>query len=214
MSFYTSQLQHRFIAGSEPGRQVLLLVHGRGGRLPLMEFMAKRGQLGVFDILLIEAPHADFVLEMKVPGFSWYLEPNQKGIEESRAKLRALIHELIAAGYSSEKIFWMGFSQGCVIGLDLALRLEVPLGGVVGVSGFVTRIKDFPAQLGPSAKQTPILVTLGTRDAIVPPGPAREHFEALQTMGVKLEMREFDKIHAFDLKREVPQIEAWLRERL
>jgi hypothetical protein len=48
----------------------------------------------------------------------------------------------------------------------------------------------------------------------VPPGPAREHFEALQTMGVKLEMREFDKIHAFDLKREVPQIEAWLRERL
>ncbi len=193
---------------------MLLLVHGRGGRLPLMEFLAKRGALKEFDILLIEAPHADFVPEMKIPGFSWYIGPSQEGLDESRRRLNKLIDEICSAGYDSKKIFWCGFSQGCVMGLDIALRSDRVLGGVVGVSGFILRLEEYPTSFGGGAKETPILVTAGQRDEIVPAGAATEQFKKLQSLGVQVEIRSYDKPHSFDLKREIPEIELWLREKI
>jgi len=215
MAFQTSLLNSKFWPSThaEGAKGLLLLAHGRGGRLPLMDFMAKRGQLGIFDILSIEAPHADFVPEMKVPGFSWYVLPDKKGLEESRKRIHDLLEEIEAAGYARKKIFWLGFSQGAVMGLDTALRADRPIGGVVGSSGFCLHPQEYPDAFGSAAKDTPILVTTGARDSIVPPEPARKDFLALKNLGVAIEIRDYDKIHSFDLKREIPDIEAWLQAR-
>lgn len=214
--FTTNLLNVKFLPAAVAGgaRAILLLVHGRGGRLLLFDFMVKRGRLKIFDILSLEAPHPDFVPEMKVPGFSWFVLPEKKGLEESRMKLSQLLEELEAAGYARDKIFWLGFSQGAVMGLDTALRSDYSLGGVVGVSGFCLQPDEYPKAFGAAAKKTPLLLTTGTRDLIVPGEPAQKDFLRLKDMGVNLEIREYDKPHSFDLKREVPEIEDWLSLRL
>ncbi len=220
MPFSTNTLNFKFIDSGSNKSQVLILEHGRGGRLPLMEFFAKRSALSAgekkFDFLIIEAPHPEFVPEMKVPGFSWFdiKSKDLKGLQESRSKLRALLQELEAYGYRRDKIFWIGFSQGCVMGLDLVLRAEEPIGGLVGVSGFCLRPEAYPAEFGKAAKETPILLTAGTRDEIVPPGPAIAGFQHLEKLGVRLEIREYNKPHSFDLKKEIPEIESWLLEKI
>lgn len=217
-------LIHRWIPSGSPDedaakRALLLLVHGRGGRLSLMEFLSKRGKLSSFDILLIQAPHSDFVPEMKVPGFSWYYfkspgEADTQSLNESRDKIRSLLQSLENFGYRRDRIFWMGFSQGGVMGVDTALRADRPLGGVVCASGFVLNPQNYPKSLGSGASDTPIFVSLGSRDEIVPPGPAEEGFSYLKTLGVPVKIRHYDRPHSFHLNSEVPEIEDWLIEKL
>lgn len=217
MRFHSNALVTEFIpAQKRPGEAILLLVHGRGGRWPLMRWFSKRAaKIEGLDFLCVQAPHDDFVPEMKVPGFSWYLGKNYEGLEQSRAKLQRLISDL-QQHYSSQKIFWLGFSQGGAMGLDLAMRAKVSLGGVICVSGFCLKADDYPAEFGRAALQQRILATHGTRDEIVDFERAKESFEKLEKLGVKIDFHSYSKPHSFDLKNEIPflieTIQSWVKE--
>lgn len=192
-------------------RRILLLVHGRGGRHELMRWLSKKWNFPETEVCLLQAPHPEFVPEMRVPGFSWYLRPNEQGLEESREKLEAFIQSLIQEGFSSDQIFWLGFSQGGVMGIDTALRSSHRLGGVMSISGFALRTQDYPAAFGPQALRQRILATHGHRDQIVAFEEAKKSYEALQSLGVSVEFLEFNKPHSFDLKNELPLLEERMR---
>lgn len=205
---------HKWIRSGAEGafpRSVLLLVHGRTGNLKLMEWVSKRFKIDGLDYLLIQAPYSDRRPDQKDEGYSWYLE-GYKGLDESRARLMALIEELEKKeGVSTDRIYWLGFSQGSAMGLDLWLRSDVKLGGLIGVSGFCIQSKDYPAAFGKCVHEQRILLTHGKRDEIISLEKAQESYRAIKEAGASFEVEVYDKPHSFDLKTEIPHLESVLK---
>lgn len=221
MSFQAQGLQTRFFAAphgsaASTARSVLLCVHGRGGKKELMEWIPKRFEIEGLDFLSVQAPFPEDVKEMKSPGFSWYLREGEsyKGLEESRQLLQTLVKDLKAYAYASHRIFWIGFSQGGVMGLDLFLRSNEVLGGVMNISGFCIEPETYPAALGSAIQDQKIICTHGKRDEIVSFDRVKLQYEALQNQSVPLEFREFSKPHSFELRNEIPflieRLKSWI----
>lgn len=205
------KLDYIHLKGASSSKNLLILVHGRGGRAELMRWMSKRLSLEETDFVLLQAPHPEFVPEMKTPGFSWFYWPDGKKIDESRSAIRNFLSELFEAGYRPENCFWLGFSQGGVMGIDTALRAPFVLGGVICVSGFAWQVEEYPKAFSPLARQQRIICTHGKRDEIVPFDRAKRSYDDLIQKGVSIEFREYSKPHSFELKTEIPELEKSLR---
>lgn len=107
-----------------------------------------------------------------------------------------------------------GFSQGSVLSLELGLRSDLQLGGLLCISGYVPLVDNHPAAFGPLATSRRILCTHGQWDDVVPLEHARSQYGALAAMGVPIEPEVFDKEHGFDACDERHRIRDWLAERL
>lgn len=156
--------------------------------------------------LLLNAPRK------YLSGYTWCpLEPRRKkDMLSIREKLFSLIAELELAGWRSRDIFWLGHSQGCLVACDLVLNHPKPFGGLIGVSGYVWFFRGWKHRARSSgAKETPWLLTHGTRDRVILPEEIREDV-ALLTGEVPVLYREFMKGHDFDYAKEVPFIRSWI----
>lgn len=215
MEIGTTYFIHKFIPppvkGSSGASSLMLLVHGRTGNLKLLEWYSKRFQVPGMAYMTLQAPYADRRPDQTDEGFSWFLE-NGDGLEKSRADLKGMIDELHKQGLPYDKIFWLGFSQGSMMGLDLALRSDHILGGFFCISGFCLRPEDYPQAFGRAAKMQRILLTNGTRDEIVTYERAKKSYDKLAALGVPFEFRTYDKPHSFHLQQEVPYLEQKILE--
>jgi phospholipase/carboxylesterase len=215
VSLKISGLDYNSIPSRSGAREaVLLLVHGRGGNKRLLEFYAKRLEIPDLGYICLQAPIAEQredQIAHGVSGWSWYLSPGYQGLDESRGKLFSVVEELQAQNIDPEKIFWLGFSQGGAMGLDLFLRYPKKLGGVICISGLLPRSKDYPAALSASASEQRILITHGTRDDIIPLEKAEETFAPLRAATIPFEFKVYDKPHSFHLQQEVPYLEETLK---
>lgn len=192
--------------------KLLLLVHGRGGKWPLMQWFSKRLKLRNFCFLCLQAPHPEDVKAMKEPGFSWYLMPGYQGLEQSRKLIDESIDQIRTVGFRAEDIFWLGFSQGSVMGVDLFLRHPERLGGLIGVSGFALQEDKYQGLLSKVVEEQRFLLTHGYRDEIVSFEKAKNSFEWLKNHKIPYEFLEYNKPHSFDLKNEIPKIESVLHD--
>ena len=95
--------------------------------------------------------------------------------------------------------------------LDVGLRYGHRLAGLVGVSGYVHRPDDLMENLGPAAREVPLLVTHGELDPIVPFGPAKAQFEQLKASGIRLDWHAFRKVHTIDGERELQVIRDFVK---
>jgi phospholipase/carboxylesterase len=105
-----------------------------------------------------------------------------------------------------------GFSQGSVMALETGLRSDLPLAGLLCISGYVPMLADFPAGFGSRALARRILCTHGTWDQVIPHAFAQSQVQTLAALGVKIEMETFDKPHGLDEDEELPRIRTWLEE--
>jgi phospholipase/carboxylesterase len=195
---------------ARPSKKLLILVHGRTGNLKLLQWYSKRFDIADLSYLAIQAPYPDQRPDQKEPGFSWYLK-DRTGIDEVRVGLAKMIEEIKSQGFYAKNIFWMGFSQGAAMSLDVALRSSEIFGGFICVSGLCIQMETYPLAFGPTAKQQRILITHGRRDEIVPLETAEENYRVLREEHIPFEWKIFDKPHSFHLREEVPMIEARLK---
>ena len=151
-------------------------------------------------------------------GYSWFemgddMAPVAADVARSRQLLHELISELIATlGISAEKLILMGFSQGCLMVLDQALRGEHRFAGVVGISGWVYGVEDFPKAFGSAARDQRLLVTHGRVDQLLPIELVRMQIEQLRDLKINVAWAEYDKAHTLDPEQEVPDIRAFLNQ--
>lgn len=192
-------------------KSILILAHGRGGKWRLMEWLSKRLKISGLDYVCVQAPFPEDVPQMKEPGYSWLLMPGHKGLDESRLKIQKFLKNLIGQGYDSKRIYWLGFSQGGLMGIDTALRSPFLLGGTICVSGFCMRPEDYPEDFSKFAREQKIIATHGRRDEIVSFEKAETTYEQLQKLGVSIELHEFNKPHSFELKNEIPFLEQTIK---
>lgn len=211
-AFQTDLFKFKWVpAPSGLSDHVLVLVHGRTGNLRVLDFITKRFHIVDLNFLIIQAPFEDRRPDQKEDGFSWYLKGYQ-GLEQSREKLFQLIEQLHRFGFPYRGIYWLGFSQGGVMGLDLFLRFPHVLGGLQAISGILVQTDRLMAEKSSVASEQRILVTHGDRDEIISLENAQKSYEALDRVAVPYEFKVFDKPHSFQMNKELPFLESKLIE--
>jgi phospholipase/carboxylesterase len=190
-------------------KRLLVVLHGLGDSLEGYRFLPDLLRIPGLHYLLLNAPTNYFT------GYSWFdlgsdLGP---GVVKSRKLLFAAIQELEQSGWAPEQIGFLGFSQGCLMVLDLACRYPKKFGCVVGISGFVGFLEEYPEKFSSIAREQQILVTHGTEDPMLPIEKTRQQIQALQGMGLKILWQEYPKEHTIN-EEEVRDISFFLRKHL
>ncbi len=201
-------LEHELVKAREAGSGKLAVVlHGLGDSMEGYRWFPEMLRLPWLNVMLVNAPDSYY------GGYSWYdfAGDAQTGVVRSRGMLMELLdHCRDKEGYASEDTVLFGFSQGCLMTVDVGLRYGHRLGGLVGVSGYVHRPEALVVELSAHAKEVPVLITHGTQDPLVPFEPARGQFEQLKSAGVKLEWQAFQKVHTIDGERELGVIRGFI----
>lgn len=196
---------------------LLLLLHGIGSDEE--DLFALRARLdGRFLVVSARAP-----FEYEPMGYAWYdidyrarpptMQPAQA--EESREALARFVAELCdGGGADPARIFVMGFSQGAVMALGLAVTHPELVAGVVAHSGRL--LPQFLSRAAPPDALAALhaLVLHGTEDDVVPVERGREARDLLAPLlDGRLEYREYPLAHGIS-ERSLADAAAWLSGRL
>jgi len=200
-------LHAELIPAAEKSSRLMVMLHGLGDSMEGYRWFPGAMKLPWLNYLLVNAPDEYF------GGCSWFDYPNNPapGILRSRKLLFELLDNLRAKGFPAEQITLGGFSQGCLMAIDVGLRYPHRFAGLAGISGWVFEIDRLLKELSPVAEQQRLLVTHGRFDPIIPFDPVRGQVEKLKSAGIKTEWREFPKAHTIHGEAEISVIREFVR---
>lgn len=195
---------------------LLLLLHGYGANEDDLFGLAPY----VDERLLVISARAPVRIGMGM--YAWFqlgftpegilIDPKQ--VEAARQTLRRFVDEVSAAyEVDAKSIFLLGFSQGAMMALDLALREPELIAGVVAMSGRI-----MPTSLESIAEPDrltglPVFVTHGTQDAVLPIAHGRATRDRLNELPVSLNYREYEMGHEVS-QDSFRDITEWLKLQL
>jgi phospholipase/carboxylesterase len=194
-------------AREKNSRRLMVMLHGLGDSIEGYRWMPEALDLPWLNFLLVNAPDEYF------GGYSWFDYPADivPGVLRSRKLLFELLDDLRAKNFPAEEITLGGFSQGCLMTIDVGLRYPHKFAGLVGISGWVFEIEKLLKELSPVAKQQRLLATHGPFDPIIPFDPVRGQIQKLKSAGLNVEWREFPKAHTIHGEEEIAAIRNFVR---
>ncbi|HEX5398879.1 MAG TPA: serine esterase [Verrucomicrobiae bacterium] len=200
-------LQSKLIPAAErDSRCLMVMLHGLGDSMEGYHWMPEAMQLPWMNYLLVNAPDDYF------GGYSWFdLEDMAPGIRRSRKLLFDLLDDLRGRNFPPEQITFGGFSQGCLMAVEMGLRYPRRLAGVTGISGWIFEVEKMVTELSPVARQQRFLMTHGTDDPLVPIDRVRPQIPVVKAAGINIEWREFAKDHTIAGERELSVIREFVR---
>jgi phospholipase/carboxylesterase len=194
---------------------LLLLLHGYGASehdlFDLADYVDPR-----LHVLSARAP-----LALPWGGFAWYHLGGAPGRlipdPASRAEAVELIEHFVPMlperlGTDPQRTYVLGFSQGAIIALALAMARPDALAGVIALSGYLDP-DLMPATPSEALNGLPIIQMHGAYDDVIPVAAAHMTREAMSRLPVRYVYHEHPighGIHPDGLR----QIQAWLAERL
>ncbi|MBI3850738.1 MAG: serine esterase [Verrucomicrobia bacterium] len=172
-------------------RRLMVVLHGLGDSMDGYRWLPDAMNLRWLNYLLVNAP------DQYYGGYSWYDFAGDKGagIRRSRKLLFDLLEAQRKNGFPIDQTVLFGFSQGCLMILDVGLRYPHRFAGLVGISGYVFEPEQLIAELTPVALQQRLLVTHGTQDPLIPFAEVREQINLLKAAGLNISWHEFMKTH-------------------
>lgn len=193
------------ISEADSPSKLLLVLHGLGDSLDGFRFLPETLRLPNVNYLLLNAPDRYFT------GYSWFDIPGdiKPGVTRSRQLLFSALDQIESQGWNLKDVGVLGFSQGCLMAIDLACRYPKELGAIVGISGYAAFLETYPEEFSPVARKQKILVTHGDADEMIPISHAKPEFLALKGMGLNLEWREYRKTHTIDPYQEIDDIKRF-----
>jgi phospholipase/carboxylesterase len=194
-------------AAEKKSRRLMVMLHGLGDSIEGYRWFPEAMALPWLNYLLVNAPDEYY------GGHSWFDYPNDMtpGILRSRKLLFELLDDLRAKNFPSEGITLGGFSQGCLMAVDVGLRYPHRLAGIVGISGWVFEIEKLLNKLSPVAHKQRLLVTHGPFDPVIPFEPVREQVQTLRAAKLAVDWREFPKAHNIHGEEEIAVIREFVR---
>ena len=183
------------------------MLHGLGDSIEGYRWLPEAMGLPWMNYLLVNAPDEYY------GGFSWYDFAGDicPGVTRSRKMLFALLDDLRARGFPTEQTIFGGFSQGCLMSIEVGLRYPHRFAGIVGISGYVCEPEKLVEELSPVARQQRLLVTHGAFDTVIPLAVTREQINVLKSAGLHIEWREFAKPHTIAGEEELELIRKFVR---
>lgn len=125
-------------------------------------------------------------------GFQWFPIPWLDGTPEAAAEAAAhaafqglngwLDAVALETGIGPERTVLLGFSQGTMMALQVGLRRQVALAGIVGFSGRLLRPEALESEI---RSKPPVLLIHGDQDPVVPFESLKQAADALVTQGVE-----------------------------
>lgn len=193
-------------AADQTSRQLMVVLHGLGDSMAGFDWLPSALRLPGMNYLLVDAPDRYY------QGYSWYdfAGDPRPGVERSRRELFTLLDAQRANGFPTEQTSLFGFSQGCLMTVDVGLRYPHRFAGLIGVSGYILEPETLLRELSPVARQQRLLMTHGTQDPLIPYLQVRQQVKLLQAAGLQVEWREFVKAHTIAGMEEVSCIRSFI----
>jgi phospholipase/carboxylesterase len=195
---------------------LLLLLHGYGANeddlFSLAPYLDER--------FLVVSPRAP--ISLPGMGYAWFnlgftpqgIAVDPEEVEAARQILRKFIGEVVEAyDCDPRAVYLVGFSQGAMMSLAIALSFPGTAAAVVAMSGrilpqTIEQIADKDTLIG-----LPILVVHGTGDSLLPISHARETKARLAELPVDLTYREYEMGHEVSAES-LEDITRWLTRQL
>lgn len=184
--------KYQLIEGSGFGLgsdHLMIVLHGQGDSArPFRHFNEEIGVPGL-NLLLLNAP------KPFLGGFSWYDDPPKQDAQMVvlRSRLKLVLSDLQKMGWSSEKIFIFGFSQGAFVGSDLVLHSPNQLAAFIGVSGYFNFYPRWRHHM--ILNETPFALYHGFLDKVLPMQETKFGARKLVSMGVQVFWKESRRGH-------------------
>ncbi len=191
---------------------LLLLLHGIGSNEDDLFSLAPY----LDDRFLIVSARAPVV--MGQGSFGWFnIEFTPQGMvadldqaEQSRQLLVKFVDELLETySVDSSCIYLMGFSQGAMMSLSLALTQPDKVAGVVAMSGRLPSQALLQTLAPEDLRGMPVMVTHGIYDPVLPISQGRALREKLEMLPVALTYREYPMGHEVSLES-LRDVALWL----
>jgi phospholipase/carboxylesterase len=194
-------------ADAKDSRKFMVMLHGLGDSMEGYRWFPEAMGSPWLNYALVNAPDDYY------GGFSWFdvqgdIKP---GVKRSRELLFELLDHLRAKGFPTEQTTLGGFSQGCLMSIEVGLRYPHKLAGIVGISGWVFEPEELLKELPPVAHEQRLLVTHGILDPMVSFDKARKGISLLKSSGLRVEWREFVKAHTIAGEEEMSVIRKFVR---
>ena len=153
-------------------KNAVILLHGYGGDGKDISMLTLNWKRFLTNTVFL-CPNGHEPCKINPIGYQWFdLETNDKNyilneVKKAEDKLRKYIEE-VKAEYNLEnsKICLSGFSQGCMMSINLGLTSKDPFNCIVGFSGKIIDKEDLSLRL---ISKTKTLLIHGEKDEIVPP---------------------------------------------
>jgi predicted esterase len=191
----------------EQARLAVILVHGRGGSAEDMLGLAD--ELRASDIAYL-APQA--------AGHTWYpnsflapMEQNQPGLGSALSLLLHLVDGLSEQGVSSERVAFVGFSQGACLSLEFAVRHARRYAAVIGLSGGVIGPPGTPRNYEGSFDATPAFLGCSDIDPHIPVERVHETADVFRKLGATVDERIYPRMGHTINRDELEAVRALLQ---
>ena len=152
-------------------KNVVILCHGYGGDGKDISILANYWKTFLPDTLFI-CPDAPEICKVNPDGFQWFDLMDQTGEETlsksliAENKLDNFINEVISENKLNFKdVALVGFSQGCMISMQTALKKKDQIKCLIGYSGKILNIKHLNQNINSKPE---IFLMHGDNDQIVP----------------------------------------------
>lgn len=167
------------------------------------------------------APVRPVTLNMGMPMRAWYdikalsldERADETGLRASIAEIETLIAAENARGIPSERIILIGFSQGGVMALQVALRHARTLAGVVGLSCYLPMAEALADERAAANTGTPVLLMHGTHDPVVPLALGEHARRTLEGWDYAVQWHTYPMQHQLCLEQ-IQDLRRWLGDRL
>ena len=146
-------------------------------------------------------PEGPYSVDNSNPGRSWSYEKSP-GIWERDEPVKLLnqfFNEIVFDQYDSENVYVIGFSQGAIICYEFIMKMDIPLGGIFPISGFILSPKEKKLTLHPAQRNTRILIGHGKQDEIVPVSASEKAYELLKGQDAKVELYLYNGKHKISI---------------
>jgi phospholipase/carboxylesterase len=122
------------------------------------------------------------------------------GLGDARARLLTMIHVMrTRMDAASAPLVLGGFSQGAMLACDVALRTDVPLAGLVLLSGTLLCVQEWQPLMAKRAGLR-VFQSHGQSDPLLPFSAAEELRELLRTAGLDVSWHGFAGAHEIPLR--------------
>jgi len=174
--------------------QVIVLCHGYGGDGKDISVLAINWQRFLPNAIFL-SPNAPEVCKINPNGFQWFdLDSDQDKIilEKSliaEEKLSMFLDEVLNNyNLTPQNLALVGFSQGCMMGIQVGLKRQSEINCLIGYSGKIINKKHLSENINSKPK---IFLMHGANDTIVPPTNLLEAKEYLNNQGLKIKTKLF-----------------------
>ena len=175
-------------------QQAVVLCHGYGGDGKDISALAINWQRFLPDAIFL-CPNAPEICAVNPQGYQWFDLTSEKEeivLEKSLAaeeKLSIFLDQVFDNfKLKPTNLALVGFSQGCMMSIQVGLKKKEQINCLIGYSGKVINQKHLSNNVNSKPK---ILLVHGANDTIVPPTHLLEAKEYLNNQGIKIKTKLF-----------------------